>query len=82
MNCGFEDVLVLDEIWGRHVGKQGTPDAQQLESILKEYTDFRNPDAEAMCDLALHNYVEMRSSVVNPDYVLRKKANLIFLSVG
>lgn len=74
MNCGFEDVLVLDEIWTKIVG-QGriNPNSQQLEQILNEYSEIRNPDAEAMCELALHNYIEMRSSVTNPKYLLRKK---------
>ena len=27
--------------------------------VLPEYSEFRNPDAKAMCDLALYNYVEV-----------------------
>ncbi|KAJ3351658.1 hypothetical protein HDU91_006094 [Kappamyces sp. JEL0680] len=73
MNCGFEDVLILDEIWTKHSKGNSIPSASSVAAILDEYSAVRNPDAEAMCDLALHNYVEMRSSVVNPDYLLRKK---------
>ena len=80
MNCGFEDVLVLEEIFQKHLGSssrvQPPPTSKQLEEILEEYSSFRNPDAEAMCDLALHNYIEMRSSVTKPGYLLRKKVKI------
>lgn len=79
MNCGFEDVLVLNDIWSSYCKGNTVPTPEQLGSILQEYTDFRNPDAEAMCDLAHHNYIEMRSSVVDPDYLLRKKVSSEFL---
>lgn len=29
--------------------------------VLKEFTSFRNPDAQAICDLAMHNYIEVLS---------------------
>ena len=84
MNCGFEDVLVLDEIFQKYLGPRPVspspeyvaverPNAEVMETILSEYTQTRNPDAEAMCDLALYNYIEMRSSVVKPGYLFRKK---------
>lgn len=72
MNCGFEDCLVLDEFLDNNF-KNKTPTADQLENVLAEYSAFRNPDAEAMCDLALHNYVEMRSGVHDPVYLFRKR---------
>lgn len=85
MNCGFEDVLVLDEILQKHLGKVAPasptteyislerPTPKVLEAVLEEYSKTRNPDAEAMCDLAMYNYIEMRSSVVDPGYLFRKK---------
>ena len=30
------------------------------DTALSEYTTFRNPDAKAMCDLAMYNYVEVK----------------------
>ena len=30
-----------------------------LGTALEEYSRIRNPDAEAMCDLAMYNYVEV-----------------------
>ncbi len=85
MNCGFEDVLVLDDILQKYLGKVAPasptteyislehPTAEVLEAALTEYSKTRNPDAEAMCDLARYNYIEMRSSVVDPGYLFRKK---------
>lgn len=71
MNCGFEDVLVLHEIFTKH-SKAASPTPTQLSEILAEYTATRKPDAHAICDLAFNNYIEMRSSVVKRGYLLRK----------
>jgi 2-polyprenyl-6-methoxyphenol hydroxylase-like FAD-dependent oxidoreductase len=57
MNCGFEDVIVLDEVWNSVMcGSKKSPDAIKMELILQEYTKLRTPDAESICDLALNNY--------------------------
>lgn len=34
-----------------------------LEAALDEYSRKRTVDAHAICDLAMYNYVEMRSKV-------------------
>ena len=51
MNCGMEDCLVLEDALERH--------HDNLENSLDEFSKNRNPDAEAMCDLAMYNYVEV-----------------------
>ena len=51
MNCGMEDCLVLEDALDKHKG--------DLEKSLEEYSINRNPDAEAMCDLAMYNYIEV-----------------------
>ncbi|KAL8363426.1 hypothetical protein RB601_009278 [Gaeumannomyces tritici] len=48
-------------------------DRHHRAQALAEYTAVRAPDAHAINDLALHNYVEMRSSVLSPAYRLRKR---------
>jgi kynurenine 3-monooxygenase len=82
MNCGFEDVIVLDEVWNNVMsGNKNAPDSIQMELILQDYTKLRTIDAESICNLALNNYsttlifilVEMRSSVTKTKYVFRKK---------
>lgn len=65
MNCGMEDVLVLDGI----LDKNG----EDIKASFEEYSRIRNPDAEAIVDLALYNYIEMRDSVNRPMFLLRKK---------
>ena len=51
MNCGMEDVLVLDTLLDKF--------NENIKDAFEEYTNFRNPDAEAIIDLALYNYIEV-----------------------
>ena len=53
MNCGMEDCLVLEAALDKH--------KDNLEKSLEEFSNNRNPDAEAMCDLAMYNYIEVSS---------------------
>ncbi|KAJ3187701.1 kynurenine 3-monooxygenase, mitochondrial precursor [Gaertneriomyces sp. JEL0708] len=76
MNCGMEDCLVFEEILTKHLGPalphSPRPDKQVIAAALAEYTATRNRDVEDMCDLAMYNYVEMRSSVTRRGYLIRK----------
>lgn len=65
MNCGMEDCVVLDEILDRC--------GDELGKALPLYSKTRNPDAEAIVDLAMYNYVEMRDLVNSPLFLARKK---------
>lgn len=83
MNCGFEDCLVLDELLDKYVGKAtvtsgdmasiGGFDLEGLGQVLEEYSIKRCPNGQAMCDLAMYNYVEMRDLVNNFSFRLRKR---------
>ena len=53
---GFEDCLLLDDLLTKH--------DMRLDRVLPEYTELRNPDAEAICDLAMYNYIEVRGGEV------------------
>ena len=64
MNCGFEDCLVLHEILDK---------ALNFKTGLEAYSKFRNPDAEAIVDLSLYNYMELRAHVNSVLFTLRKK---------
>ncbi|MCJ1319224.1 kynurenine 3-monooxygenase, mitochondrial precursor [Xylographa vitiligo] len=46
--------------------------SSNLATALAAYTAYRTPDAHTINDLALHNYLEMRSSVTSPLYLFRK----------
>ncbi|KAM0335500.1 hypothetical protein ACHAQA_000548 [Verticillium albo-atrum] len=85
MNAGLEDVRVLFSILDKHAEMDSNSPldddssadspavaAHRREVALAEYTTNRVPDAHAINDLALQNYVEMRASVLSPKYRLRK----------
>jgi kynurenine 3-monooxygenase len=65
MNCGFEDATVLDDLIDH------TPN--DWLTIAREYSRLRVPDGNAIADLALNNYIEMRDLTADPDFLLRKK---------
>ena len=50
----MEDVLILDEMldFGQKLSRG---------AIFDDYSKLRNPDAEAICDLAMYNYIEVKS---------------------
>lgn len=70
MNCGFEDCSVLNSLIDKHDGN--------WKNILNKYQELRKPDGDAICDLALNNFVEMRDKVANPKFLLQKKIEANF----
>lgn len=70
MNCGFEDCSVLNGLIDKH--------AENWEAILQEFQMLRKPDADAIADLALNNFVEMRDKVADPKFLLQKKIEANF----
>ncbi|MCX6209583.1 MAG: NAD(P)/FAD-dependent oxidoreductase [Bacteroidetes bacterium] len=65
MNCGFEDCRVLDELIDKH--------NDDWTNILQEYQELRKPDGDAIADLAVNNFTEMRDKTGNPKFLLQKK---------
>jgi len=70
MNCGFEDCRVLNELIDRH--------SDNWNLILEEYQRLRKPDADAIAELALNNFIEMRDKVGDPKFLLQKKIEAAF----
>ena len=64
MNCGFEDVNVLFELLVENSNQ---------EEWLEAYQQSRKPNADAIANLALYNYIEMRDLSARPDFQLRTK---------
>ena len=58
MNASFEDVYVLDEILNK--------DLRDWESVFKAYQTKRKKDTDAIADLAIDNFHEMKKHVSNP----------------
>ena len=65
MNAGFEDCRVLNEL----LEKQPS----DWHKILQVFQNERVKNANAIADLALRNFIEMRDSVIDEHFLLRKK---------
>lgn len=70
MNCGFEDCAVLNGLVGKH--------NEDWEKIFAEYQELRKPDGDAIADLAINNFIEMRDKVADPKFLLQKKIEAHF----
>lgn len=65
MNCGFEDCMIFQEMLDTANGN--------WDGLLGAYSKERVPDGNAIIDLSLMNYVEMRDLTANKEFLLRKK---------
>ncbi len=65
MNSGFEDCTVFNKLFDEHNG--------DLKTMFPEFSKTRKPDADAIAELALRNFIEMRDLVGDPTFLLRKK---------
>lgn len=70
MNSGFEDCTVLDEMMQQY--------GEDWDTLLQEFEKQRKPDADAIADLAMRNFVEMRDLTGDPEFLLRKKIEARF----
>lgn len=65
MNAGFEDCFVFNQLLEKHGAIN--------RALLAEYQSLRIPDANAIADLALYNFIEMRDKVADSRFILQKK---------
>lgn len=65
MNAGFEDCRILNTLLDQH--------QDNWEKVLPAFQQSRKPDADAIAQLALDNFIEMRDLVADADFLLRKK---------
>ena len=63
MNAAFEDCAVLDSLLDRHT---------DWENLFEEFSAARRPNADAIAEMALENYTEMRDTVLDAGFVRRK----------
>jgi kynurenine 3-monooxygenase len=68
MNAGFEDCTVLDELLS------GT---QSLERAFSLLSSTRKADSDAIADMAVENFTEMRDKVGDPRFLLEKAVERI-----
>lgn len=65
MNSGFEDCTLLDELVDQY--------QDDWPEIIEHFNATRISDANAIAELALRNFIEMRDLVGDPMFLLRKK---------
>lgn len=68
INCGFEDCTILLELLDRHGADWGR--------VFPEFEKSRKVNTDAIADLAVENFVEMRDRVADPRFLFRKKVEL------
>ena len=68
INCGFEDCTVFLELLDRY--------GPNWKRVFTEFEQARKVNTDAIADLAVENFVEMRDKVADPKFLLRKKVEL------
>ncbi|HRH37897.1 MAG TPA: NAD(P)/FAD-dependent oxidoreductase [Flavobacteriales bacterium] len=66
MNAGYEDCKVLNDLLNEHGD-------DNWAEVLARYAIKRKPNGDAIADLSLRNFVEMRDLVADPKFLLRRK---------
>jgi len=65
MNCGLEDVFVFETMLDRH------PD--NWDYVFSEFWKERKKDTDAILELAVDNFHEMKAKTADPHFLIRKK---------
>lgn len=65
INCGFEDCTVFLELVDRFGANWG--------EVFRQFEQARKENTDAIADLAVENFVEMRDRVADPRFLFRKK---------
>ncbi len=65
MNCAFEDCVELDQLMQHH------------ESAFNEFEKRRQPNTNAIADMALENYIEMRDTIRDAKFQLQKDLSFV-----
>lgn len=65
INCGFEDCSVLLDLLDQY--------GPAWEEVFGKFESARKVNTDAIADLAVENFVEMRDRVADPKFLFRKK---------
>jgi kynurenine 3-monooxygenase len=68
MNCGFEDCTILSDLMDRE---------SSWKAVFERFSETRKPDADAIADMAVENFIEMRDKVSDPRFLLEKQVERI-----
>ncbi|MDT8346433.1 MAG: NAD(P)/FAD-dependent oxidoreductase [Flavobacteriaceae bacterium] len=67
MNASFEDVLVFDRFLNT---------SKNWGSVFEDFANYRKPDTDAIADLAIDNFYEMRDNVAHEDFQRKRKIEM------
>jgi kynurenine 3-monooxygenase len=70
MNCGFEDCTILEALMDENEA--------DWQKLFKDFEKSRKPNTDAIAELALQNFIEMRDLVGDKKFLLRKKIEAWF----
>ena len=70
MNSGFEDCFYFNEFMEKQLE---TNNSINWEQLFSDFQKERIPNANAIADLAIQNFIEMRDRVADLEFLLRKK---------
>jgi kynurenine 3-monooxygenase len=68
INCGFEDCTSLVKLVDRH--------GFDWERVFSEFESERKVNTDAIAEMAIENFTEMRDRVADPRFLFKKKAEL------
>ncbi len=68
MNASFEDVVEFDKVLDQHEG--------DWETVFRFYEKTRKKDTDAIADLAIDNFHEMKDHVANPIFQKKRKLEM------
>ena len=68
INCGFEDCTYLAELLDRN--------GAQWARVFEEFEAARKVNTDAIADMAIENFAEMRDRVADPRFLFKKKLEL------
>jgi len=68
MNASFEDVVEFDAFLDRHEG--------DWEATFKAFETHRKVDTDAIADLAIDNFHEMKDHIANPIFQEKRKIEM------
>lgn len=75
MNCGFEDCTIFDELFDQyHNDGDGNMD---WAGLFENMTRVRVPNTNAIADMAVENFVEMRDKVGDKNFLMQKSVEKI-----
>ena len=72
MNCGFEDCTVFDQLLDELSLSSTNIEAESWNKLFARMSESRKPNTDAIADMAVENFAEMRDKVADAKFLLEK----------